>query len=200
MSNTSRYHGIENHIGKTPLIRLRRLSELTGCEILGKAEFMNPGGSVKDRAASNIVKKALRAGYLGAGKALLDSTSGNTGIAYAMLGAAYFFHAKGTPVLALVLTAMACYCCTLAPVTWVILSEIFPNRIRGAAMSVSVFALWVACFLLSLSFPIFRDTIGPARTFWIYSVICILGFFFILARLPETKGKTLEQIERELVD
>ena len=127
---------------------------------------------------------------------------GELGLAvlFAMLGAAYFFHAKGTPVLALVLTAMACYCCTLAPVTWVILSEIFPNRIRGAAMSVSVFALWVACFLLSLSFPIFRDTIGPARTFWIYSVICILGFFFILARLPETKGKTLEQIERELVD
>ena len=58
MSNTSRYHGIENHIGKTPLIRLRRLSELTGCEILGKAEFMNPGGSVKDRPAYYMIKKA----------------------------------------------------------------------------------------------------------------------------------------------
>jgi cysteine synthase A len=51
----TRYTGVENHIGKTPLIRLRRLSELTGCEILGKAEFMNPGGSVKDRAALGII-------------------------------------------------------------------------------------------------------------------------------------------------
>jgi MFS family permease len=127
---------------------------------------------------------------------------GELGLAvlFAMLGAAYFFHTKGTPVLALVFAAMACYCCTLAPVTWVILSEIFPNRIRGAAMSVSVFALWVANFLLTQSFPIFHAKIGSAFTFWIYSVICTLGFFFILLRLPETKGKTLEQIEQELVD
>ena len=56
----SRYSGVENHVGKTPLIRLRRLSELTGSEILGKAEFMNPGGSVKDRAALGIIADAGR--------------------------------------------------------------------------------------------------------------------------------------------
>jgi MFS transporter, SP family, arabinose:H+ symporter len=116
-----------------------------------------------------------------------------------MLGAAYFFQVRGGPVLALVLTAMGCYCCTLAPVTWVVLSEIFPNRIRGAAMSVSVFALWVACFALSLSFPIFRDRMGPAYTFWIYSVICLVGLVYMSIRLPETKGKSLEKIEHELV-
>jgi cysteine synthase B len=77
-------------IGSTPLLRLERVTTgLKGAQVLAKAEWCNPGGSVKDRAASRIVKEALRAGYLGTGKSLLDSTSGNTGIAYAMLGAAY---------------------------------------------------------------------------------------------------------------
>jgi MFS family permease len=117
-----------------------------------------------------------------------------------LLGGAYLLGMTGGPVLGLVLLAMACYCCTLAPITWVILAEIFPNRIRGAAMSVSVFALWAACFALALSFPIFSDAIGLGSSFWIFSAICLAGFFFILARLPETKGKSLEQIQRELVD
>src|SRR5437762_990598 len=76
-------------IGNTPLLRLQRLTvDLPGVQVLGKAEWMNPGGSVKDRAAANIVAVAQRCGKLTAGKILLDSTSGNTGIAYAMIGAA----------------------------------------------------------------------------------------------------------------
>ena len=79
-------------IGNTPLIRLEKLSaHLPGIQILGKAEWMNPGGSVKDRAASSIVAAAHKSGQLGPGKTLLDATSGNTGIAYAMLGAAQGF-------------------------------------------------------------------------------------------------------------
>jgi cysteine synthase B len=79
-------------IGNTPLLRLDRLSaHLPGIQILGKAEWRNPGGSVKDRAASSIVAAALREGKLGDGQILLDATSGNTGIAYAMLGAAMGF-------------------------------------------------------------------------------------------------------------
>src|SRR5438105_3673423 len=81
-----------DRIGNTPLLRLDRLTrELPGTEILGKAEWMNPGGSVKDRAAANIVAEARRAGTFGPGKILLDSTSGNTGIAYAVIGAAQGF-------------------------------------------------------------------------------------------------------------
>lgn len=81
-----------DRIGNTPLLRLERVTRhLTGVEILGKAEWLNPGGSVKDRAASNIVAEARRNGKLGPGKILLDSTSGNTGIAYAMIGAALGF-------------------------------------------------------------------------------------------------------------
>ena len=79
-------------IGNTPLIRLDRIAEVpAGIEIHAKAEWFNPGGSVKDRAAYNIVKEAMRSGKLTAGKVLLDSTSGNTGIAYAMIGAALGF-------------------------------------------------------------------------------------------------------------
>jgi cysteine synthase B len=77
-------------IGNTPLLRLERsVTGLDGVQVLAKAEWNNPGGSIKDRAALNIISEALKAGKLGLGKALLDSTSGNTGIAYAMLGAAY---------------------------------------------------------------------------------------------------------------
>jgi cysteine synthase B len=81
-------HTLER-IGNTPLLRLERLTrETPGVELLGKAEWLNPGGSVKDRAAASIVAEAQRQGKLGPGKILLDSTSGNTGIAYAMIGAA----------------------------------------------------------------------------------------------------------------
>ncbi len=84
------YEGIEHHIGKTPLIRLRKLSELTGCEILGKAEFMNPGGSVKDRAALGIILDAESNGRLRPGDTIIEGTAGNTGIGLTVVG-----HAKG---------------------------------------------------------------------------------------------------------
>jgi len=90
--NISRGGGsnLKERIGNTPLLRLEHMiADLKDVQVLAKAEWTNPGGSVKDRAASNIVAEALRTGELGAGKILLDSTSGNTGIAYAMLGAAY---------------------------------------------------------------------------------------------------------------
>jgi S-sulfo-L-cysteine synthase (O-acetyl-L-serine-dependent) len=94
ISNTTPTLGVRllETIGNTPLLRLERLTEqFPGIEILGKAEWVNPGGSVKDRAAAGIVKAAIDSGDLPAGKVLLDSTSGNTGIAYAMLGAALGF-------------------------------------------------------------------------------------------------------------
>src|SRR5690349_17119750 len=78
-------------IGNTPLLRLERIYDSPRVEILAKAEWMNPGGSVKDRAAAWIVREAIASGKLAAGMRLLDSTSGNTGIAYAMLGAAMDF-------------------------------------------------------------------------------------------------------------
>src|SRR4051794_39293845 len=84
----SRYSGVDQHVGKTPLIRLCHLSELTGCEILGKAEFMNPGGSVKDRTALGIITDAEASGRLRPGMTIVEGTAGNTGIGLTVLGRA----------------------------------------------------------------------------------------------------------------
>src|SRR5438477_9335942 len=78
--------GVDEYVGNTPLIRLRRLSELTGCEILGKAEFMNPAGSVKDRAAYGIITDAVRQGWLKPGATIVERTAGNAGIGLAVIG------------------------------------------------------------------------------------------------------------------
>ncbi len=121
-------------------------------------------------------------------------------IIYFAMGYCYHESVKGLPMLLLVLAAIACYAMSLAPVTWVVISEIFPNRIRGAAMAVAVSALWIACFLLTYTFPIMNAKLGSAGTFWLYGAICVLGFIFVFFKLPETKGKSLEQIEKELVD
>lgn len=118
---------------------------------------------------------------------------------YAILGTCYFLELKGVVVLAVVLTAIACYAMTLAPITWVLLAEIFPNRIRGAAMSVCVSALWIACFLLTVTFKPINDALGAAGTFWLYGAICGLGFVVLYLRVPETKGQSLEDIERTLL-
>ncbi|MDL2303420.1 sugar porter family MFS transporter [Dysgonomonas sp. OttesenSCG-928-D17] len=117
---------------------------------------------------------------------------------YAVLGACYYFQISGFAVLMLVVMGIACYAMTLAPITWVVISEIFPNKIRGMAMAVSTFALWTACFILTFTFPILNSSLGAYGTFWLYGLICLLGFVFTKKYLPETKGKSLEQIEDEL--
>jgi MFS family permease len=118
---------------------------------------------------------------------------------YLVMGFCYHSGVKGLPMLLLVLAAIGCYAMSLAPVTWVVISEIFPNRIRGAAMATSVSALWIACFLLTYTFPILNRKLGSAGTFWLYAAICLAGFFFIKMELPETKSKSLEHIEKELM-
>ena len=121
-------------------------------------------------------------------------------VIYVIMGGCYFTGVQGLPMLLLVLSAIACYSMSLAPVTWVVISEIFPNRIRGAAMAVAVAALWVACFILTYTFPILNATLGAAGTFLLYAAVCLFGLVYVFFKLPETKGKTLEEIERELVD
>jgi MFS transporter, SP family, arabinose:H+ symporter len=74
-------------------------------------------------------------------------------------------------------------------------SEIFPAKLRGRAMSVSAFLVWVACLIVAQTFPWLRKVIGPANTFYAYAACSALTFLFILACLPETKGRTLEEIE-----
>jgi len=117
-----------------------------------------------------------------------------------LIGAGFLTGFTGIFILVLMLAAIGLYGLSLAPVTWVVLSEIFPNRIRGAAMSISVFSLWSACFILTFTFPLLKEGIGAGFTFWIYGAVCTMGLVFCAKFLPETKGKTLEEIEKELVD
>jgi len=133
-------------------------------------------------------------------KILVLVGSAGLAVSYALVGWSFYAGVEGGWVVFLTVLAIAFYSFSLAPVMWVLLSEIFPNRIRGAAMSISVSALWIGCFTLSYFFPILNSAFGSAKTFWLYGLICVAGFLFILFVLPETKGKSLEQIERELVD
>ena len=135
-------------------------------------------------------------------KPLMIFGFGGLAAIYVAIGYSYHLKAAGSALspylfLALVLAAIATYAMSLAPVTWVLISEIFPNRIRGTAMSVAVGALWIACFILTYTFPILKTLLGTASTFWIYAGICVFGLFMMVFFLTETKGKTLEQIERE---
>jgi sugar porter (SP) family MFS transporter len=116
-------------------------------------------------------------------------------VLYAILGYLYFTHQHGLPLLILVVMAIACYAMTLAPITWVILSEIFPNESRGACMAICTTALWAACFVLTYSFPLLNAAVGTAHVFWIYAGVCAAGFAFVLRYLPETKQKSLEEIQ-----
>jgi sugar porter (SP) family MFS transporter len=123
--------------------------------------------------------------------------AGGLMVTYAILGACYHFGVQGLPVLIVVLVAIACYAMTLAPIAWVLLSEIFPNRIRGAAMSLAVSSLWIACFVLTISFKPINVALGASGTFWLYGAICLVGFVVMYFKLPETKGRTLEEIEQQ---
>jgi sugar porter (SP) family MFS transporter len=170
--------------------------------------YRHAGYSVSDVLFNIVITGALNLAFTLISLACVDRFGrralmlyGCAGIAlsHILLGFAFAAGIKGAWVLVLTLCTIGCYALSLAPVTWVLISEIFPNRIRGLAVSISVSALWIACFLVTFTFPTLNHRLGAARTFWTYGAICVVGFMFILLRVPETKGKTLEQIERELV-
>ena len=125
--------------------------------------------------------------------------AGGLGMIYLILGSCYFMGMTGILMVALVVAAISVYAMTLAPVTWTLLAEIFPNRVRGIAMATCTFALWVGCCTLTFSFPSMNAALGSSGTFWIYSGICICAFIFLFRCCPETKGKSLEELENELV-
>ena len=124
--------------------------------------------------------------------------AGAAGMAVCLLvvgGAFYFDMAKGYLVLIAILAYIACFAISLGPLSFVVISEIFSNRNRGMAMSVCIFFLWSAVYVVSQSFPMLLDSIGSAFTFWIYMVMSVFAFLFVYKMVPETKGKTLEEIE-----
>lgn len=131
---------------------------------------------------------------LGRRRLMLLGCAGLAGI-YTIIGSLYLSHQQGFVLLIAVVAAIAIYAMTLAPITWVVLSEIFPTENRGAFMATCTAALWLACFVLTYTFPLLNHSLGTAGTFWTYAVICGLGFVFVWRRLPETKKITLEEIQ-----
>ena len=135
---------------------------------------------------------------LGRRALMLIGAGGLAGI-YAILGLCYYMEMSGILMVSLVVLAIACYAMSLGPVTWVLISEIFPNRVRAVAVATATFALWVASCTLTYTFPFLNTFLGTSGTFWIYACICLAGFLFFLKKLPETKGKSLEKLEKELL-
>lgn len=121
----------------------------------------------------------------------------------ALLMVAWMFHAgrSGVPLLLAIVAFTAAFAMSLGPVSWLLSSEIFPAKVRGRAMSLAAFTVWVSCYIVAQTFPMLNDSpaIGPVRTFSVYAACCLAGFIFVLARVPETKGRTLEEIERTWV-
>lgn len=121
------------------------------------------------------------------------------GITYILLRTGYYLSLPGSIVVVMVLTAIAIYAMSLAPITWVVLSEIFPNRARGPAMAFATTVLWIASTLLVVLFPFINSFINVSGAFWLYAVICFLGYTYIKLKLLETKNKSLEEVETDLI-
>lgn len=115
----------------------------------------------------------------------------------AMVGICFYFSLFGYWLSFFVLAFIATYAMTLAPVTWVLISEIFPTKIRGIAVSVATGTLWVACFMLTYGFPVLIEWLNESQTFFLFSGVCLMYFVILLRYAPETRGKTLEQFEME---
>ena len=136
---------------------------------------------------------------LGRRALMLMGAGGLAGI-YLILGACYFFHVQGIFMVILCVLAIACYAMTLGPITWVLISEIFPGRVRAIAVATATSVLWIGSFTLTLSFPLLNAALGTSGTFWIYTAICVAALLYFIKALPETKGKSLEQLEKELIN
>lgn len=171
--------------------------------------FTSAGYSVSDMLLNIVLTGSVNLVFTLVAMRFVDSWGrrklmllGSMGLAviYLVLGGSYYFGIQGFVILILVVMAIATYALTLAPVTWVILSEIFPNRVRGAAMAVATTSLWVASFGLTFTFPILNKALNASGTFWLYALISLSGFLFILKKLPETKRRSLEEIEKSITN
>jgi SP family arabinose:H+ symporter-like MFS transporter len=118
-------------------------------------------------------------------------------IALGLVGWMFRTQEHGLPLLICIMVFIAAFAMAMGPLPWILCSEIFPNKVRGRAMSIATFTIWAGCYVVAQTFPMLNDSkaIGPALTFWFYGVISLLTFVFVWLVIPETKGRTLEEIE-----
>jgi MFS transporter, SP family, arabinose:H+ symporter len=115
-----------------------------------------------------------------------------------MAGAFFTEHFGGYLILTFILIFIASFAMSIGPVSWVVIAEIFPNKLRSKAMSVAIVSLWTTTFLVSLTFPVILDRLGGGAAFSLFGFMCLLLLFYVIFKLPETKGKSLEELERIL--
>jgi len=130
-------------------------------------------------------------------KPLLLIGAGVQAVALGLIGWMFRTGQNGMPLLACILLFIAAFAMAMGPITWILCSEIFPNKVRGRAMAIATFTIWTSCYIVAQTFPMLNDSkvIGPVLTFWTYGVVSLLTFLFVLFVVPETKGRTLEEIE-----
>jgi SP family xylose:H+ symportor-like MFS transporter len=196
-------------------IVLAVLQQVTGINVFlyfGTEIFKKMGSETNAALLQNIVVGAVNLSFtivaiwtvdrLGR-KPLMVIGSAGMGICLLAMGLAAYTEAMGLWMLLFILGYIACFALSVGPVTWVILSEVFPTRIRGRAMAIATVCLWVANYLVSQTFPMMNDdkswlaqTFHRAFPFWLYGAFCVILLVFVRRFVPETKGKTLEEIER----
>lgn len=124
--------------------------------------------------------------------------AGSSGMAVSLLALGLAFRMQPLPtslIKGLILTYVACFALSLGPGVWVYISEIFPTAIRGRAMSIATLSLWLACSLVTFTFLTLANALTPAGAFWLYGILCVVTAVFVWKWVPETKGRTLEEIQ-----
>jgi SP family arabinose:H+ symporter-like MFS transporter len=208
-----RFHELFHPRFRRPLIiavALMAFSQLCGINAImyySTKIFTTAGVGVKDAFMSSVVVGLVNLAFTGVAIAFVDRLGRR---ALLLIGMAVQVLALGTVgwmfrsgvggllLLAAILAFIAAFAMALGPIPWILCSEIFPTKVRGRAMSVATFTIWSACYVVAQTFPMLNDSpaIGPAMTFWIYAGFSLAGLIFVLARVPETKGRTLEEIEQ----
>ena len=194
-------------------IALAVLQQFTGIDAIiyyGPRIFEEAGFELSEALGGQVVIGIINVTFtviaiftidtLGRKRLLLAGTSGMF-ITLLFIGLLFTIgRAQGMLLLSLVLIFIACFAFSLGPVVWVILSEIYPNRIRGRAMSIATIAVWIGTSIIGQMIPLSLDNLGPNITFWIFAFFCIPTLYIGWRLLPETKGRTLEDIERHWLE
>jgi MFS transporter, SP family, arabinose:H+ symporter len=119
-------------------------------------------------------------------------------VALTLVGWMLHIGTGGIGLLVCVITFTAAFAMSMGPIGWILCSEIFPGKVRGRAMSIASFTVWVSCYVVAQTFPMLNksELVGPAKTFWLYAAVSLACCLFVVFAVPETKGRTLEEIER----
>ena len=165
--------------------------------------FKSAGASTNTAFASSVSVGAVNLAFTLVALALIDRAGRRPlllagaaiqTVALTLVGLSFGSADQGTGTLVAVLAYIAAFAVAMGPIPWVLISEIFPGPIRGRAVAVGTGAIWAACLVVAQSFPVMNARLGPGTTFWIYATCSLLSFFFVLALVPETKGRRLEEI------